>query len=124
MDTELEMIVAEEPAPPTSRIRLVIDEPEGPVPFVRFKPYRYEYKLELIELAGKIAAGEATEQDDLKFLMKMVADWNLLDAESGERIPVGEYLRLTTLQIAQVSAAWSEYQALIGDEVKKTRGGL
>jgi hypothetical protein len=121
----LEMITLEEEpqvsTQDTNRIRLVIEEDEGPIPFVKFKPWCFEYKLESIAIYRKLITGEATEEDDLKFLMKMVADWDLKDAETGKPIPVGEYLRLTTIQIAQLSAAWAQYQNLLDDEVKKTR---
>lgn len=88
---------------------------------IKFKPYLYRDKLKAIEIATKVDSGEMGEEDDLKFLMGMVAEWDLKSAVTSEPIPPGEYLDLTVLQIAEVQAAWREYQKGIWEEVKKTR---
>jgi hypothetical protein len=106
MDTQLEMIV-------------VVEKPT-----VKFRPYKYKHKLEAIEITRKMDAGEATEQDDLDFLMRMILEWDLKDVETGQPIPAGDYLELSIVQIEQVKSAWREYMLNLNDEVKKTREPL
>ena len=88
---------------------------------IKFKPYLYRDKLKAIEIATKVESGELTEEDDIKFLMEMVEEWDLKHVVTKNPIPVGEYLDLHVVQIAEVQRAWREYSTEVWAEVKKTR---
>lgn len=88
---------------------------------ITFKPIRYRHKLEQQEIWAKIEAGEMTYEDDHKWVMAMVAAWDLTDEETGEPIPAGQFLDLSLIQDAAVLAAWDAYAAATRAEVKKTR---
>lgn len=88
---------------------------------IKFRAYRYKHKLELIELGRKLQAGEATEEDDLKWTAGMVTEWDFTDEDTGEAIPAGDYMSLSILQAAQLDIAWAQYANAQWAEVKKTR---
>jgi hypothetical protein len=88
---------------------------------VKFKAYRYQHKLELIELAQKLESGEATEVDDTAYVAGMVVEWDFRDEDTGKPIPVGDYKALSIVQHAQLMAAWGDYADGLWEEVKKTR---
>jgi hypothetical protein len=106
------------------QIEMIVMEEDAPLPAVKFRPYKYKHKLEAIELTRKMDAGESTEEDDLKFLMRMIVDWDLKDEETGQPIPVGEFMELSIVQVEQVKGAWRKHMAALNDEVKKTRERL
>lgn len=89
-------------------------------PVIRFKEIRIKYREEHREIWVKIRAGEKPLSEDSEFVMRMVIDWDLKDVETGEPIPVGERMELTTVQHAQVIAAWNDWSDRADDEVKKT----
>jgi hypothetical protein len=91
------------------------------IPVIKFKPIRYSDHLAQRELWAKMEAGEKTDIDETIWVMGMVTEWNLLDAETGAPIPTGEYLPLTLIQHAQVFNAWNAHAAQSRDAVKKTR---
>jgi hypothetical protein len=67
---------------------------------IKFKPLKYKHFLAAQELYRKIDAGQAGEHDVLVYELSLIAEWDFVDAETGEALPIAQE-SLGELSLAQ-----------------------
>lgn len=57
---------------------------------ITWKAIKYKHFLAAQELFRKIEAEEATDHDVLVYAVSLIAEWDFVDAETGELLPISE----------------------------------
>ncbi|KKN57467.1 hypothetical protein LCGC14_0561790 [marine sediment metagenome] len=56
---------------------------------VKFKVIKYKHALKAIEMTKRSDAGEELTDESLRFMVGLVKEWDFLDADTDEPLPVG-----------------------------------
>ena len=57
---------------------------------VKFRTIKYKHARKAIDMTNRSIAGENVEEESLRFMINLVKDWDFLDADTGEPLPVSE----------------------------------
>lgn len=55
---------------------------------VKFKVLKYKHARKSIEMTKRIEAGEELTDESLRFMVSLVKEWDFVDADTGEALPV------------------------------------
>ena len=77
---------------------------------IQFKSLKYKHYRRARELRALIEAEEATEEEIVVFALELVADWDFVDAETGEQLAVGTNIidELSIEQLSEVLEVFTE----------------
>ena len=74
---------------------------------VKFKNLKLKHYRKAQEINARIDADEANEIDILEFAIGLVASWDFIDADTGERLRLGDTEELSIDQVAEVLGSFS-----------------
>lgn len=86
---------------------------------VTFKPIKYKHQQQAKDLGRAIAEKTAADNQVIEFVVSLVASWDYIDDETGQAVPVGDYMELTVDQFNELMANFNARMQAIG--VKKTK---
>jgi hypothetical protein len=89
---------------------------------VKFKTIKFKHYRRANELDRQIDAGVADDEDVIRFAVSMVQDWDFVDAETGEPLPVGEIDELTREQFNEVLTLFRRQFGTEGTVPKENAG--
>lgn len=69
---------------------------------IKFKILKYKHIREATALQSEIETGTKGDEDLLRYALSLVEDWDLVDVETNEPLPVGELDELSTDQMQLV----------------------
>lgn len=94
---------------------------------VKFKQIKYKHLIEAAALGMDIGGGTPMKLGDsmsaaiLEFTSSMVKEWDYIDEDTGDVIPLGQYLELTIEQFNELVAEFNVSMQGVKDGVKKTK---
>ena len=87
---------------------------------VKFKTLKFKHYRVAQEINARIESEEATNEDVLRFALSLVKEWNFVDAETGEPLPVGELDELSLDQCAEVNRLFARKMGVNAEIPKET----
>lgn len=88
---------------------------------VLFKTVKYKHYRIASEIDERIDQGEATDDEVLKFALSLVAEWDFVDADTGEPLALDELDELSIEQCREVNDLFGR-QMGVAAEVPKQNG--
>lgn len=88
---------------------------------IKFKVLKFKHYREAQEINKRIDAQEATDEDVLRFALSLIEDWDFVDAETGEPLPMGELDELSLEQCAEVNRMFARRMGVTA-EIPKENG--
>jgi hypothetical protein len=74
---------------------------------VKFKNIKFKHYRQAQALDARVNNGEASDEDVILFAVSLVAEWDFVDIDTEEEIPVGEVDELSTEQIGELILAFN-----------------
>ncbi len=74
---------------------------------VKFKTLKLKHYRKAQEINARIDADEANDIDIIEFAIGLVASWDFIDADTGERLRLSDIEELSTGQIAELLDSFS-----------------
>ena len=75
---------------------------------IKFKNLKLKHYRKAQEINARIDADEANEMDIIEFAISLVASWDFIDADTGERLRQSDMEELSTDQIEELLNSFSE----------------
>jgi hypothetical protein len=88
---------------------------------IKFKILRFKHYRQAQEINKRIDAQEATDEDVLRFAVSLIEDWDFVDAETGDPLPVGEIDELSLEQCAEINLMFARRMGVTA-EIPKENG--
>ena len=88
---------------------------------VLFKTVKYKHYRIASEIDERIDSGEATDDEILRFALSLVAEWDFVDADTGEPLALDELDELSLDQCREVNELFGR-QMGVAAEVPKQNG--
>ena len=87
---------------------------------VRFKTIKFKHYRQAEKINARVDSGEATEEEVLRFALSLVAEWDFVDADTGDHLPVGELDELSLEQVREVNALFAREMGVASEVPKAT----
>jgi len=89
---------------------------------IKFKTLKFKHYREAQEINKRIKNEEATEEEVLRFALALVAEWDFVDVETEEPLPVGELDELSLEQCREVNAEFARLMGVTAEVPKASEG--
>jgi hypothetical protein len=87
---------------------------------IKFKILRFKHYRAAQEINKRIDAQEATDEDVLRFAVSLIEDWDFVDAETGDPLPVGELDELSLEQCAEINLMFARRMGVTAEIPKES----
>lgn len=89
---------------------------------INFKTIKFKHYREAQELNRRIDAGDATEEDVLRFALSLIDEWDFKDAETGQPLSIEDLDELSLEQCAEINLMFARKMG-VSTEIPKEKGG-
>ena len=86
---------------------------------IKFKALKFKHYREAQAINRLIDAGEAVDEDVFRFAVSLIEEWDFVDVETGQAIPLREIDELSLKQCAEINSAFAGAMGVAGDAVPK-----
>lgn len=89
---------------------------------VRFKTIKFKHYRQAQEINARIDAGEATDEEVLRFALSLVAEWDFVDADTSKPLPINELNELSMEQCREVNEGFARKMGVTAEVPKGSDG--